>query len=299
MTRAWMLFLLGAAAPGCRPDLGDPESLITGTRILAVRADPPESSPGAPVSYDALVVTPAGTVESPPVRWAFCASPKPLTENDAVSTACLASGVRAIGGPADSVDAATPTDACQLFGPDPPPGNFRPRDPDVTGGFYQPVRLELGGLTAFALERITCNLPNAPVDVAIAFAKGYRVNRSPKLGALTASVDGAAVAPDHIPAGSRVELATSWEEGDAETYVRFDPDTGTLVEEREALRLSWFVTAGALDDEVTGRDGADHARTTATTWRAPAAAGVAHLWMVLRDSRGGVDFTTRDLIVIR
>jgi hypothetical protein len=36
--------------------------------------------------------------------------------------------------------------------------------------------------------------------------------------------------------------------------------------------------------------------TTATSWRAPAA-GVVHLWVVLRDSRGGVDFAGYDLAV--
>jgi hypothetical protein len=63
------------------------------------------------------------------------------------------------------------------------------------------------------------------------------------------------------------------------------------------MRVSWFVTAGALDEEVTGRDEDDHGLTTATTWQAPATRGVAHVWLVLRDSRGGVDFAGYDLEV--
>jgi hypothetical protein len=39
------------------------------------------------------------------------------------------------------------------------------------------------------------------------------------------------------------------------------------------MRVSWFATAG------------------------PDAAGVVHFWIVLRDSRGGVDFAGGDLMV--
>ena len=200
--RATLALALGISALGCRPDLGDPESLLTSTRILAVRGNPPEAAPGGDVSYDALVASPSGTVEDPQLAWAFCAAPKPLTENDAVSAACLGDAVRPIGEPAAAIDAATPPDACQLFGPDPPPGGFRPRDPDDTGGFYQPVRVRLGALIAFALERVTCDLPNAPVDAAIELKKRYVANHNPKLVPLVATVDGAPVALDHVPAGA-------------------------------------------------------------------------------------------------
>ena len=282
---------------GCAPDLGDPESLVTGPRILALRGDPAESAPGDAVSYRALVATPAGSLPAPALAWAFCASPAPLTENDAVSTACLGSGVRALGGPSTTASAATPLDACALFGPDTPPGGFRPHDPDATGGFYQPVRAELGELTAFRLERVTCNLPDAPIAVAVELAQRYHPNRNPTLAALTTAVGGAAVPLDQIPAGASVALTTGWGAGDAESYVMFDPDTSAIVDRREALRVSWFVTGGTLTDEVTGRAEDDPAVTTSTTWLAPAAPGVVHLWLVLRDSRGGGDFAGYDLEV--
>lgn len=41
--------------------------------------------------------------------------------------------------------APLPLDACARFGPDPPPGNARPRYPDATGGFYQPLVLFTAG----------------------------------------------------------------------------------------------------------------------------------------------------------
>ncbi|MFT3770574.1 MAG: hypothetical protein QM820_34540 [Minicystis sp.] len=288
--RATSILLMAMITMGCQPDVGDPVSRITGLQILAVRADPPEAKPGESVSYRALVATPGGTVKDPAIAWAFCASPKPLTENNAVSTACLADGVRPIGGPAGTIEATTPLDACALFGPDPPPGGFRPRDPDATGGFYQPVRARLGATTAFVLERVRCNLPNAPIDVAIDLEKRYRQNENPTLAPLTASVAGAMVALDHIPAGARVQLATGWNEGDAELYVMFDPGTTMLVDRRESLRVSWFVTDGEIADEVTGRGEDDAGSITETIWRAPSVPGVVHAWIVLRDSRGGIDF---------
>lgn len=299
MMRAIPALALSTALMGCHPDLGDPASLVTEPRILAVRGDPPEASPGEEVAYRALVVTPMGTVAPPSLRWAFCASPKPLTENNAVSMACLGDGVRPLGGPAAVISAAMPDDACALFGPDTPPGDFRPRDPDETGGFYQPLRVQGEGVTAFALERITCDLPNAPVMLAIELAKRYHPNKNPLIAELDALTEGGDPVPfDHVPAGSVVRFNASWGAGEAETYPALDVETQTLVDRREALRLSWFVTAGALESDVTGRDEADMETTTSNRWTAPTAPGVTHLWLVLRDSRGGVDFLGVDLTVV-
>ncbi|APR84052.1 Hypothetical protein A7982_09401 [Minicystis rosea] len=296
--RASPLLFATLALVACEPDVGAPTSLVTSARILAVRADPPEAKPGVEVSYRALVASPTGTVEDPSIDWAFCASPKPLTENNAVSTACLADGTRPIGGPSGAIAAPTPLDACALFGPDPPPGDFRPRDPDVTGGFYQPVRARLGSFTAFALERVTCNLPNAPIAVAIDLEKRYRQNDNPTLVPLTASIFGAPTALDRIPAGAAVTLETGWLDGDAEPYVMFDPGSVTIVECRESLRVSWFTTAGVIADDTTGRAATDLGTTTQTLFQAPSTPGPVHLWMVLRDSRGGVDFAAYTLTVV-
>ena len=285
--RTVLPLLLTVSAIGCRPDLGDPASLVTGTRLLAVRGDPPEAAAGAPVSYRALAASPAGTVLDPALDWAFCAASLPLTDNDTVSDACLGSAVLPIGAPAPSAEAPTPLDACALFGPDPPPGSFRPHDADGTGGYYQPVRVEHHALTAFRLQRFPCDLPDAPVAVAIQLDEEYQPNQNPTLAPLVASVNGAAVALDRTPAGQAIQLATGWGPGDAETYVMYHPGTASVVSRREALSVSWFVTAGTLADEVTGRAEDDPATTTGTTWVAPSAPGVVHVWLVLRDSRGG------------
>jgi hypothetical protein len=287
--------LLALPALGCRPDLGDPASLIAGPRLLAVRGDPPEAAPGAAVSYSVLAVSAEGTMAAPPILWAFCAAANPLTDDDSVSPACLHDAVVPIGGPSPTAQAPTPLDACSLFGPDPPPGSFRPHDPDSTGGFYQPVRAQLDALTAFRLQRVPCDLPDAPASAAIELSQRYRPNQNPSLAQLTASVAGSPVSLDAIPAGATVQLSTGWGQGDAETYVMFDPGSTSVVERREALSVSWFATGGTFTAEVTGSAEDDPATTTQTTWLAPASPGAIQLWVVLRDSRGGVDFAAHDL----
>src|SRR5262249_43781039 len=156
-----------------------------------------------------------------------------------------------IGGPAATMMAVTPSDACSLFGPEPPPQKpgqppLRPRDPDVTGGFYQPVRVRIEGTDdAFALERVKCNLANAPIDVGVQYAMRYMVNNNPQPAAVSA--------PPSVPPGARITLQASWTPESAETYPVFDLVTRQLVDRREAMRVSWYTTAGKLEHDRTGR----------------------------------------------
>ena len=61
--------------------------------------------------------------------------------------------------------------------------------------------------------------------------------------------------------------------------------------------ISWFVTAGAFDDSTTGRAEDDPTAWTENAWQSPGAAETAFLWLVLHDSRGGIDFTAYTLTV--
>src|SRR5262249_41692056 len=120
------------------------------------------------------------------------------------------------------------------------------------------------------------------------------------LAPLTITKEGGGSIPlDHVPAGARVRLSVGWTLEDAETYPALDPETQVLIDKRESLRVSWFATAGALADEVTGRGEMEMETVTSNDWTAPSADGVVHLWVVLRDSRGGVDFAGYDLVVER
>ncbi|HEX2569343.1 MAG TPA: hypothetical protein VH877_07270 [Polyangia bacterium] len=294
---------------GCGPDIDAPLSLVTDTRILAVQAEPAEAAPGETVSYQALVASPAGTVTGASLAWAFCTLPKPPGENNVVAPGCLTEGLAPAGPPGPSLVAATPAAGCALFGPAvPPPG--RPRDPDATGGYYQPLRAAPtdppGQDAALFLSRITCELAQASAQVAAEFRARYRPNRNPRLvpASLRASLaagpgpgDGSPLALDRLPAGQRIRFELGWQADAAETYPVFDPLTQSLASHRETLRLSWFATAGAFAAEHTGRGEQDPALSSDNLWTAPAVPGPVYLWVVLRDARGGSDFAGYALTV--
>jgi len=330
---------LAAGGGACKPDFGSPPSLLVGPRLLAVRGVPAEAGPNKNVTFDALAVEPAGTIMDPGLSWAFCHTPKPPAEANAVSGACLDGPDDA--GPSPTFTAPIPAgvrasdkkviDACQLFGPQTPPASpgqpaIRPRDPDVTGGFYQPLRVTLqaagGRDLAFELQRITCPLSNAPVDVTRAFAmmrdptmpdQGpccYTPNQNPTLARVTLDPDGAATAlytagasagaPTPVSAGTKVTLEVDWDDATPETFPVWDLATRMLTTHRESLRVSWFTTAGSFALDTSGRGETETELFTRNDWTAPTDApggGVVHFWVVLRDSRGGVDFAVFDLTV--
>src|SRR5262249_24898074 len=154
------------------------------------------------------------------------------------STDCTGDSSLVDLGAALSVTANVPADACVLFGPDVPPGGFRPRDPDPTGGFYQPVRAVLAGADlAFGFTRVTCKLANAPSDVAHDYDLHYAANANPTV---------ALAVPPAVDAHSTVELTASWPAEAAEAFLYYDPQREVLVTRREAMRVSWFAPGGAI-----------------------------------------------------
>ena len=290
--------VLVAATVTCVPALGPGDSLITSTRILAVRADPAEAAPGAKVTFTSFVASPGGTVTNAGIDWSFCTAPKPLTEDNVVSNVCLGSSSLVAAGVGPTTTAPTPSNGCSVFGPDVGSAGLRPRDPDGTGGYYQPLRADLTGSdTDFELARIHCDLANAAAAAATAFAAAYTLNLNPQLLPLTATLGGAPVALTAIPSGARITLEASWPDASAETFAYFDPGSQTVTTQRESMQVAWYSSGGALDTESTGRASDDPATTTDDGWDAPGAAATVHVWIVLRDSRGGVDFAEYDLVV--
>jgi hypothetical protein len=292
------LFLALACMVTCVPSLGPDVSRITSTRILAVRADPAEAAPGARVTFTSFVAGREGTLTGADIDWSFCTAPRPLTEDNVVSNACLGSSSLVAAGSGPLTTASTPSDGCSVFGPD-APGTSRPQAPDGTGGYYQPLRAALTGAdTAFERLRIHCDLANAGAAAAVAFAAAYRLNQNPQLLPLTATLNGVPTALTAIPVGARVTLEATWPAASAESFAYFDPVSQTVTQQREAMQVAWYASDGALDTESTSRAADDPAVTTDDGWTAPAAAETVHLWVVLRDSRGGVDFAAYDLVVL-
>jgi hypothetical protein len=330
---------LASLAAGCKPNLGSPPSLIIKPRFLAVRGTPPEAAENGTVTYDVLAVDPNGTVTAPQVNWAQCLQPNPPANGNDVSINCLPGTLGAEGGvitpddttaPAATFTAALPSNSCTLFGPEAPPPMKgqppqRPADPDTTGGFYQPVRAvwdsDVGSLVAFALERVTCNLANAPTAIATQFTMNYVPNKNPVLADLLFDPAVAATplytAGQTTPPGAAtiganqaVTLQADFSADSAETFLVWNVVTLTLDRQFESLRVSWFATGGSFDHDVTGHAGGaitsdgglDAAPTdgetfTQNVWHAPETPGPVYLWAVLRDNRGGIDFAGAEIDV--
>lgn len=280
-------------AAGCWPDFGADPALVSAPRIIAVKAEPAEAAPGDPARYEALVADPTGAAANGALHYSYCTAPKPLAENNAVSAACLDASALVPAGEGLEVTAPLPEDACALFGPDVQDDGSRPRDPDRTGGYYQPLRVDLAHAEAvFHLTRLLCGLGSAPQEVAAEFARAVRPNQNPRLAALSITERGNELSPDRLPASSELELTASWPAEAAESYPVFDPATQTLVTRREALSVAWFTSAGHLEVESSGRAENDLQQATQNRWRTPNQSGRAWLWIVLRDGRGGVDYAT-------
>jgi hypothetical protein len=305
-------------ATACKPNLGSPPSLIVAPRILAVRGIPAEAGEGEMVSYDILAVdpsTPTGRIESPSVKWALCHDPKPPASANAVASSCL--DMLDDSMPAPTFTAPMPSGDCKVFGPQPPdvmPGKpaLRPQDPDVTGGFYQPVRAVLatsdGEETAFQLERLKCHLANAPADITAMFNMMIKPNQNPAIASVTLDPAGtattlfqmkqvAAPAMQTVVAGTPTTLEVAWTDATPETYPVFNLVTQALDTHRESLSVSWFATDGSFEHDRTGRGETETELTTDNVWTAPVTPGVVHFWILLRDIRGGVDFAETAVMV--
>lgn len=276
MIRAVLGVLVALAA--CDDGLDQRLAIVREPRVLAVISEPAEAKPTQPVTLHALVASPDGPVTSPPA-WGFCVAPKPPTEDNAVSDGCIDESMILTLGTTPMAMGTLPGDGCLRFGPDVPPGvGFRSRDADATGGYYQPVRAAVDGLLAFGLSRITCKLGRAPFDVAFDYDQRYVANANPTL---------LPVMLDRVPATSDVTLRAAWPAASAEPYIYFDPVSQTLVDRREAMRVSWFATGGTLPVDATAVGEDDMATEVSTTWHTPEA-GPAYVWIVLRDARGGI-----------
>lgn len=278
MRRALACTLALAPLVGCDDGLDQRLAIVREPRVLAVISEPAEAKPPLRISLRAVIASPDGPVTAPP-SWGFCVAPKPPTEDNAVSAGCIDEAMVLPLGTGPTASGTLPGDGCLRFGPDVPPGtDFRSRDADATGGYYQPVRVAVEGLLAFGLPRITCKLGRAPFDVALEYDQRYVANANPTL---------LPFALDRVPADSDVTLEAAWPPEAAESYLYFDPVSQTLVPRRESMRVSWFATGGTLPVDATAIGEADLTTSVTTTWHTPAA-GPAWIWIVLRDARGGI-----------
>lgn len=304
---AALVWLLG----GCVPDVGLPPSRLQAPRVLAVRSDPPEVAPGETSQLAVIIAGPgvdddprAATESLKDTRWALCTASKPPVDSNGVSDRCLQDDDARVPLPqtGSAVAVSIPLDACARFGPQTPPMQpgqppGRPRDPDETGGYYQPVwaHIPAWGLTAMAAVRIVCGLAQATPAAARTYRLSYRRNRHPAIGALHAEHDGQPLPFSAVPAGASVRLRLTPAPPSAESFLRFDPATQTLGWIDERLRVSWFSAHGHFALATTGSVGSEPVEVM---WSTPESSGPTWVWTVLRDNRGGVDVFAQHIDVV-
>ena len=296
----WLGFFALLLLAPCVPKVGNPASLITQERIIGVRAEPAEAAPGDLVQYASLVASPSGTVQAQDLSWSLCSLRKPVAENTPAGQACL-TGDLPQSAQGARVSIQTPSFACVNFGSLAPPsktGTLRPSDPDATGGYYQPIRLDLPAEQAIFRERLRCDLAGASLLISQEFRARYTANQNPTLLPLSALLGENPISLDAVPAGQRIRLLGAWSPDSAESYPVFDSGSQTLVDRHEALWLSWFATSGVFDTSTTGRQESDPVAFTENAWLSPAETAIVFLWLALHDSRGGTDFASYTLTVV-
>ena len=204
-----------------------------------------------------------------------------------MATACL--GPLEAGARGLAAALRLPPDGCSRFGPIGAPGVERARDPDLTGGYYQPIRARYSGSDVFTLERLRCPLAQASLQLAQEYARRYVPNTNPRITSLSSS------APlEAVSAGAEVELELDWDGPSAEEFPALDLAAQSLVSQREQLTTSWLTTGGALAQAHTAAAGL----SSRVRWTAPAAAGSVYIWAVLRDSRGGLAWSSLRIEVV-
>lgn len=342
MKRIAILFSILSA---CVPDVDVDESLLGEPRLLAVRAEPAEAGPGESVRFVALYAGSAGAIDDAPIDWALCSARKPLAELGPVSQACLELTHPALVPIGEGIEAsgAVPREACRLFGPEPPPAEDgapagRPVDPDVTGGYAQPLRLRVPGNDADSVAlfelRLACGLFGATQAEAAEHAQRYRRNVAPEITLLElVHEDGRIVAldePADVAPGEVVTLRVGWPScaesdacGDglcgidetrsdcpddcttpslcpgAERFLRFDVASRALVADRESIRAAWYTSGGTLEAERTGVGADDPRASTENALTVPETEGELTVIVVLRDARGGVAWREATLRVVQ
>ncbi len=279
----------------CEPSVVSQSQLLT-TRVLAIRADPPELVVPAdgglppPVHFTVLSFAPDGGV--PSVTLALCVAGSPY----GADSGCP--GPNGIPLPDDTLDVSDPEIQQLLVALDGglPTSGLPPVEP---------------GVVQVAIGYFATNGGTAPGDSEVGVYRlgvrfSGRPNHNPQLLAVSLS-DGGPLGGAVLPLGQNVTLTPSipdggpdpqWPsvglDGGIETY--FSLDGGTLYED---LFFSWYATApnvaNVFSNEATPSDTAE----TAYNQFNGTYPGPVTFYVVLRDGRGGTDWLVFDAGVSR
>jgi hypothetical protein len=262
------------ATSACEADGEAPRTLISGPRVLAIKAQPPELPPGASTTLSILVAGTQG--QSATVAWSRCLlGPLP---GQASNPDCVANTeapyIEPIG-EGTTITATMPADiTAEALG-----------QPDASGGVY---------LTLVA--RVTVGTQSLPAVYRLRLGTGSDGNENPMLTGVSASDASATTLLDEatplpVRQGDKLTLNANLAPGSEQTYIA--PMVGSLGGQvRETERTSWFSSAGEFDDDRTEQG----QRTVLSLDQfLPAPGTIIDLYAVAHEERGGVDFVHRTL----
>jgi hypothetical protein len=262
-----LLAALALCAAGCPAGLEEQQH-ISKLRVLGIRADPPElvlePDAGLPATHlTALGVAPPDTTAE--VDFALCAD---------------LSGV-----PSPTLDC--PGDAGLPL----PEGRLDLSDPRILS-LAASLQLNAGSIDAGAIE--------AQLDKGVPLLVGFTVSAgAEKLsGFQTITLRTAARGPpNQNPVLLDLEIGDGGTVQPGET-VRLQPDTGPKQAASVRYLYSFFSTAGSISSfHSTDTTSTGQTAPTWVDWTAPPEAQPVHLWVVVRDGRGGIDWMERTVTV--
>lgn len=309
-TTTLLLLLSGCIAlAGCGPEF-DPGSLVDKTRVLGARIevdgapDRAAPMPGETANLSWLVAAPGIT---PPLAWAFAAC-LPGPAGATTSPVCAGAPLALFDGTASPPRLSLPVPSAAALGGAP--------SIVIVGQICDGA----GSVPRFAPQG--GQLPSCTgtrgttVSLEVPLQLGPDVNHNPTADrAFTfdgnawpapAPGDDPCVLGPRVAAGSKDHVIGNTTDGaDRERYTVLAGDPPVATPARERLQISQFTTAGKLKSQFAFVESADEsaATTVDVTWEAPEPADVAPagtpvtFTFVVRDERGGTDWTTRQLCV--
>jgi hypothetical protein len=296
MTRAFLVAaLLSLAAAGCGNDFDPASYLAPGQlRILGVVADPAEVAPGQTTTL--TVITP--DLPAPVTyEWVVCTQPPP-PGSSSVDPLCLEADMgdflQPVAGDGPSAQVTMPADA----------GPSTLGVPDVTGGFYIPVRVraQMGDQRVDTVYGLRLSLPqlepmnHVPV-IASAALVGEPLDASPMMvSELSADPN----APTPVAANSEPTFRLTLTPESFEVYPQLTgaPPNTTITMATEKPRFFWYADAGQFTEDTTGADQPDtQLKLDDSQHHRPAIGDRINLFVVVHDDRGGTTFTHRYLVV--
>jgi hypothetical protein len=300
-------FLASPVLAGCGPTF-DPASLITDTRVVGARIEvegaPDRASPrpGETANVTWLVTSPDA---APPLGWTFavCAS-------GTGGPTCLQAPFARFDGTATPPRISIPVPAASVLGG---AANITVYGGICAGVDAMPRFDSRAGLVGCSNGgRGTTVSLDMPLQVADDANHNPTADRAFTLDgaawpALAAGADPCVQGP-RVTAGSDDHVIGNATDGsDREPYTVVMGTPPVAVPGRESLQISQFTTAGKLKSQFSFVEASDQNATTTVdvTWDAPAADEVPAVGeavtftFVVRDDRGGTDWTTRTLCVTR